>query len=149
MRALVQRVHKASVEVEGEIVGQIGKGLLVFLGVTHDDDLQAVEFLSRKVAGLRVFEDAEGKMNRSLKDIGGECLVVSQFTLYGNCHKGFRPSFNQAARPEQAAPLIDDFVARIKDEGIPVATGRFAAMMNVRLENDGPVTLFIESREGV
>jgi D-tyrosyl-tRNA(Tyr) deacylase len=145
LRALIQRVTQASVTVDGEVVGAIGRGFLVLLGVTHADGLREAEWLARKTAGLRVFDDAEGKMNLALADVGGGALVVSQFTLYGDARKGRRPDFLQAARPEQAESLVDAFVARLRGEGIPVETGRFRAAMQVALVNDGPVTLWIDS----
>jgi D-tyrosyl-tRNA(Tyr) deacylase len=145
MRAVVQRVSSASVVVEDETIGQIGKGLLVLLGVTHDDGQEDVIYLAQKIIGLRVFEDAEGKMNLSLGEVGGAVLAVSQFTLYGDCRKGRRPSFVEAARPEQAEPLYRSFVAELRGSGVNVETGRFQAQMAVSLVNDGPVTLILES----
>jgi D-tyrosyl-tRNA(Tyr) deacylase len=146
MRAVVQRVARARVVIEGETVGEVGRGLLVLLGVTHDDTAEAAAWLADKVAGLRVFNDDEGKMNRSVGDVGGGVLVVSQFTLYGDCRKGRRPSFIDAARPEVAIPLYEAFVNAVKALGLPVATGRFGAMMQVELVNDGPVTLLLDSK---
>jgi len=145
MRAVVQRVSRASVTVEGEVVGAIGRGFLVLLGVTHDDVPQDAESLAEKVAGLRVFEDDAGKMNLSLAEAGGACLVVSQFTLYGDCRKGRRPSFVAAAPPEQAERLYGAFVEGLRSRGVTAATGRFRAHMDVELVNDGPVTLLLDS----
>jgi D-aminoacyl-tRNA deacylase len=147
MRACVQRVHHASVTVEGQIVGQIGRGMLVLLGITGDDLPGDVAYLAEKTTGLRIFEDDEGKMNRSLLDTGGQMLVVSQFTLLGDCRKGRRPSFVQAAPPELAENLYQQFVAQVQARGIYVATGRFRAHMDVALINDGPVTLLLDSRK--
>lgn len=146
MRAVVQRVSRASVAVGGQIVGQIGTGLLVLLGVAPDDTASDVSWLADKVAGLRVFRDAEGKMNRSVTDVGGAILVVSQFTLYADCSKGRRPSFVGAARPETAIPLYEAFVHELRALGIPVQTGAFGADMDVELVNQGPVTLIIDSK---
>jgi D-tyrosyl-tRNA(Tyr) deacylase len=146
MRAVVQRVRKAAVEIEGETVGEIGAGLLILLGVKTDDAEKDAEFLAGKIANLRIFEDAEGKMNLSLKETDGEALVVSQFTLYGDCRKGRRPSFTDAAGPAKGEALYENFVSRLQAEGPAVSTGRFGAEMVVRLENDGPVTLVVDSR---
>ncbi|NLB45788.1 MAG: D-tyrosyl-tRNA(Tyr) deacylase [Clostridiaceae bacterium] len=147
MRALVQRVRQAAVTLTGspEILSEIGPGLLVFLGVTHADNQQDAAWLAAKVARLRVFEDDQGKMNRSVQDIKGSVLVVSQFTLYGDTRRGNRPGFDQAARPEMAEPLYESFVALLRETGLAVATGRFAADMQVAMTNDGPVTLLLES----
>ena len=147
MKAVVQRVKSAKLEVDGEVTGQIGQGLLVFLGVGEGDSLKDVEWMAEKVAGLRVFEDSDGKMNLSLTDIGGSALVVSQFTLYGDCRKGKRPSFASAARPDMANALYEDFIENFRKRSISTETGRFQAMMDVSLVNDGPVTLIIESPE--
>lgn len=147
MLACVQRVSRASVVVEGENVGAINQGLLVLLGVAADDNEVDLRWLADKVVGLRIFNDDEGKMNRSLADVGGELLVVSQFTLLGDCRKGRRPSFIAAAPPEKAEQMYDEFVARARAGGLTVATGRFRAHMDVELVNDGPVTLLIDSRE--
>lgn len=145
MRACIQRVSQASVTVGGEVTGQIGPGLLVLLGVSSQDGAEEVAWLAEKLVNLRVFEDAEGKMNRSLHDVGGAMLVVSQFTLFGDCRKGRRPSFINAAPPELAERLYDDFVARVQTLGVEVATGVFRAHMDVALVNDGPVTLWIDT----
>jgi D-tyrosyl-tRNA(Tyr) deacylase len=145
MRALVQRVSDASVEVNQEIVGQIGRGILVFLGVHESDTEARADYLANKVIRLRIFPDQAGKMNLSLRDISGEMLVVSQFTLYGNTSKGNRPSYSEAARPELAVRLYNYFVQSCRETGIRVATGVFQAHMHVRLTNDGPVTLSCNS----
>ena len=144
MRALVQRVSRAAVRVDGEPVGAIGAGLCVLVGVTHDDGVAQAHKLASKLFGLRVLDDDAGVMNRSVSEIGGEVLVVSQFTLYGDARKGRRPSWVQAARPEHAEPLIDELVAELGRLGATVATGRFRAEMEVELVNDGPVTLLLE-----
>ncbi len=146
MRVVVQRVRRARVTVGDEVVGEIGQGLLVLLGVTHDDTSDDARWLAEKSIGLRIFADDEGKMNRGVADIGGGVLVVSQFTLYGDCSKGKRPSFITAAPPEIAIPLYEAFVEAVRALGVPVATGRFGAMMDVELVNDGPVTLIVESK---
>jgi D-tyrosyl-tRNA(Tyr) deacylase len=147
MRAVIQRVSQASVTVAGEVIGQIGRGVLVLLGVADDDTEDDVIYLAGKIAGLRLFEDDAGKMNRSLADVGGKMLVVSQFTLLGDCRKGRRPSFIHAARPEQADELYRSFIAEVKGQGIEVETGRFQQHMDVELINDGPVTLLVDSRK--
>ena len=147
MRAVVQRVTRAEVRVEGEVVGQIGQGFLVLLGVAADDQREDVVTTAAKIVGLRVFEDDEGKMNRSLSEVGGAVLAVSQFTLLGDCRKGRRPSFIAAAAPELANRLYEEFIAEVRGQGILVATGRFQAEMQVSLVNDGPVTLLIDSRK--
>ena len=144
MRALVQRVTRAEVRVDGSTVGAIGAGLLVLVGVTHADDAAAAAKLAAKVAHLRVFDDDAGVMNRSVRDAGGGVLVVSQFTLYGDTRRGRRPSWTDAARPEHAEPLVRAFVTALRDEGLTVETGRFGADMAVELVNDGPVTLALE-----
>ncbi|PDO10254.1 MAG: D-tyrosyl-tRNA(Tyr) deacylase [Candidatus Reconcilbacillus cellulovorans] len=146
MRAVVQRVKRAKVTVEGRTVGEIGAGLLVLLGITHCDDEKDARYMADKIAGLRVFEDDDGKMNLSVEDVGGSILSVSQFTLYGDCRKGRRPSFSEAARPEQAAPLYEAFNACLRQRGLHVETGVFGAMMDVELVNWGPVTLLVDSR---
>ena len=147
MRAVVQRVSRASVTVGGEVVGRIEKGVLVLLGVAEGDTQDDVIFLAAKIAGLRIFPDDEGKMNRSLVDVGGRLLVVSQFTLLGDCRKGRRPSFIQAARPERAVELYRGFVAEVRGQGVAVETGRFQEHMDVELVNDGPVTLILDTRQ--
>jgi len=146
MRAVIQRVKESSVKVDSKITGKIGKGLLVLLGVAESDRPGDADYLSEKIINLRIFEDENGKMNRSLLETGGEMLVVSQFTLLGDCRKGKRPSFVNAAGPEKANELYEYFVKKVRDKGIFVETGRFRAMMDVSLINDGPVTLIIESR---
>lgn len=147
MRAVVQRVSSASVTVEDEIVGEIERGFLVLLGVGVEDTEADAILLGEKIAGLRVFEDSAGKMNRSLADVDGRLLAVSQFTLLGDCRKGRRPSFVQAARPEKARALYESFIAEVRGQGIQVETGTFQAHMDVRLVNDGPVTLLLDSRK--
>lgn len=145
MRAVLTCVKSASVTVDGREIANIGKGFLILLGVTHEDtEAQAVK-LADKLMGLRVFEDENGKMNRSLEDVGGEVLVVSQFTLYGNCRKGRRPEFLAAARPEVAVPLYEKFVALCRDKGFRVQTGEFGAYMDVVSVNDGPMTLIVDT----
>ncbi|RJP95148.1 MAG: D-tyrosyl-tRNA(Tyr) deacylase [Desulfobacteraceae bacterium] len=145
MRAVIQRVTSCSVSVENQIISHIGPGLLVLLGVAQKDEPADADWLADKIAGLRVFEDENGKMNRSLLDTGGEIMVVSQFTLYGDCRKGRRPSFTHAAPPETAEKLYLYFAERMTKTGIPTQTGQFQAMMAVSLVNDGPVTLIIDS----
>ena len=145
MRAVIQRVSRASVSVDGSVVGQIGTGFVVLLGVAEEDDQQDVIQLATRVAGLRVFEDDDGRMNLALSDVGGGVLVVSQFTLMGDCRKGRRPSFVAAAGPEKANALYESFVAELKGQGIAVETGKFRAHMEVELVNDGPVTLLLDS----
>jgi len=147
MRAVVQRVSSAQVIVEEKVVGRIRQGFLVLLGITGTDTQEDVNYLAGKICGLRVFEDDDGKMNRSLQEIGGEMLVVSQFTLFGDCRKGRRPSFIEAARPEVAQPLYKSFVAEVRATGMSVQTGIFQAQMEVALVNDGPVTLLLDSRK--
>ena len=145
MRAVLTRVKSASVTVDGSVIGQIGQGFLILLGVTHEDtEAQAVK-LADKLMGLRIFEDENGKMNSSLEDVGGQVLVVSQFTLYGNCKKGRRPEFLAAARPEIAIPLYEKFIALCRDKGFSVETGEFGAEMLVESVNDGPVTLIVDT----
>jgi D-tyrosyl-tRNA(Tyr) deacylase len=148
MRAVVQRVSRARVTVDGEETGAIGVGLLVLLGAGQGDGEQDVDYLARKVVGLRIFEDDAGQMNLALADVGGALLVVSQFTLFGDCRKGRRPSFVQALEPVAAEQLVERFVARCREEGVEVATGRFRAMMDVELCNSGPVTLLLDSKKG-
>ena len=145
MRAVVQRVKSASVTVDDKRVSEIGAGVLVFLGVAHDDTTKALEYIANKVANLRIFEDEDGKMNLSLLDTGGAALVVSQFTLYGDCRKGRRPSFINAARPEVANTLYEQFIATLQQQNIPTQGGTFQAMMDVQLINDGPVTILLDS----
>ena len=147
MRAVVQRVSKASVTVDNEIVGSIGRGLMILLGVGEDDDQQDVIWLAGKIAGLRIFEDADGKMNLDLREVDGGALVVSQFTLFGDCRKGRRPSFVSAAQPEKANALYQSFVAELQGLGVPTETGIFQAHMDVELVNDGPVTLLLDSKK--
>lgn len=145
MRALVQRVRHAAVEIDGRVHGEIDAGYLVFLGITHTDTEAQSDYLADKVCKLRVFEDENGKMNRSLADVGGALLVVSQFTLYGNCKKGNRPSFIEAARPDVAIPLYEAFLARCREGELTVQSGEFGADMQVSLINDGPVTLWMDT----
>ena len=149
MRACVQRVSRAQVTVGTEITGQIGQGMLVLLGVARGDEPQDAEYLAEKLSELRIFDDADGKMNLSLRDVGGSMLVVSQFTLLGNCAKGRRPSFVGAAPPQEAERLYEVFVQAVRAQGIVVATGRFRASMQVELVNDGPVTLVVASKSDV
>jgi D-aminoacyl-tRNA deacylase len=145
MRAVVQRVRSSRVVVDGKVVGEIGRGLLVLLGIRTGDTIDQARWLADKVVGLRILEDEQGKMNVSVADAGGSVLVVSQFTLYGDCSKGRRPSFIDAARPEVAEPLYEAFANAIRMEGVPVATGQFGAMMQVELVNDGPVTVILDT----
>jgi D-tyrosyl-tRNA(Tyr) deacylase len=144
MRLVVQRVKQASVRVEGEVVGAIGPGLVILVGVTHGDGPDQADWLARKVATLRIFEDMEGKMNLGLLDVEGQALVVSQFTLYSDASKGRRPSFVEAAQPEEAEPLIEHFIRGLRQRGVPVESGVFGATMLVEIYNDGPVTLILE-----
>jgi len=145
MRALIQRVKKASVKVDNEVIGSIDKGILIFLGITHEDGSKEIEYLVDKIANLRIFEDEAGKLNLSLLDIKGEALIVSQFTLYADCRKGRRPGFSDAARPEQANELYEMFVNKFNETGLKTETGEFQAMMDVELTNDGPVTIMLET----
>ncbi len=146
MRAVLQRVSRARVRVGEEVTGEIGPGLLVLLGVAHGDTAEQARWLAEKVVGLRIFPDADGKMNRDVSEAGGGVLVVSQFTLYGDCRKGRRPSFIDAAGPETAIPLYETFIEAVRALGVPVATGRFGAMMDVELTNAGPVTLIVDTK---
>ena len=146
MRAVIQRVKSAQVCVDGRVPGKIGQGLLVLLGVGKGDGEKDLSFLTSKIPELRIFEDTSGKFNLSLKEVQGEMLVVSQFTLYGDCRKGRRPSFTEAEEPTVANHLYEQFVLKLKEQGIPVQTGEFQAKMEVHLVNDGPVTLFLDSR---
>lgn len=148
MRAVVQRVTRASVKVEGELTGEIGRGLLVLLGVAQEDGEPDADYLADKVAGLRIFEDEAGKMNLSVAEVGGAVLAVSQFTLFGDVRRGKRPSFDAAARPEQARALYEYFVVRIRASGLRCETGRFQEMMEVELVNAGPVTILLDSKKG-
>lgn len=147
MRAVVQRVSSSKVIVDESTIGEINKGLLVLLGVTHEDTSQDVDYLLEKIINLRIFEDENEKMNLSLKDVNGELLVVSQFTLYGDCKKGRRPNFTNAAKPDLATNLYEEFVAKAKKQDIKVGTGKFGAHMMVELVNDGPVTMLIDSQK--
>ena len=147
MRAVVQRVASSRVTVDERVTGEVKKGLLVLLGVTHDDTSKDVDYMVDKVTNLRIFEDENDKMNLSLKDIGGEVMAVSQFTLYGDARKGRRPSFSDAARPDVANPLYEEFVEELRAQGITVGTGEFGAHMMVELTNDGPVTILLESKK--
>lgn len=142
----MQRVSSASVAVDGEVVGSMERGFVVLLGVGDEDDATDVTYLAEKVANLRVFPDDEDRMNLSLLDIGGTALVVSQFTLYGDCRRGRRPSFTEAASPDRADALYEEFVAALSERGVPVETGVFRAMMDVELVNDGPVTILLDSK---
>ena len=144
MRALLQRVSRASVTIEDKVISQIGKGLVILLGVGHGDGDAQASFLAEKIANLRVFEDEQGKTNLSILDVGGEAIVVSQFTLYADTRKGRRPSFIDAALPDVAAPLVDRFVELLRSHGVPTQTGLFGAHMQVEIHNDGPVTIWLE-----
>jgi D-aminoacyl-tRNA deacylase len=146
MRIVVQRSKAASVTVAGEVTGQITNGLVLLVGVTHDDNEEDAAYLADKIVNLRIFEDEAEKMNLSLNDVGGQILSVSQFTLYGDCRKGRRPNFMEAAKPEHAVKIYDAFNRMLREKGVHVETGRFGAMMDVALVNDGPVTLIIESK---
>jgi D-aminoacyl-tRNA deacylase len=145
MRAVIQRVSQASVKVNQEVVGEIQQGLCVLLGIHRDDSVDKIPWLAEKITGLRIFEDSEGKMNLSLEEVKGSMLIVSQFTLYGDCQKGRRPSFIEAARPEIAIPLYEKFIHSVKMLGIPVQTGIFGAQMQVELVNQGPVTIILDT----
>jgi len=145
MRAVIQRVASASVLVKGSEIGSIGQGLVVLLGIHRDDGPDTIDWMADKIINLRIFADDDGKMNRSLADINAEMLIVSQFTLYGDCRKGRRPGYSEAAAPEIAEPLYNRFITEINGRGISTAAGQFQAMMQVALINDGPVTLLIDS----
>jgi len=147
MRAVVQRVSRASVKVDGELTGEIAKGLLVLLGVAQDDSEADADYLAEKICGLRIFEDDAGKMNLNVAEVGGAVLAVSQFTLFGDVRRGKRPSFDAAARPEQAKALYEYFVERIRASGLRCETGRFQEMMEVELVNSGPVTILLDSKK--
>ena len=147
MRAVVQRVSRASVKIDGELAGEIAHGLLVLLGVAQDDTEADADYLAEKISGLRIFEDDAGKMNLSVTEIGGAVLAVSQFTLFGDVRRGKRPSFDAAARPEQAKKLYEHFVARVRALGLRCETGRFQEMMEVELVNSGPVTILLDSKK--
>jgi D-aminoacyl-tRNA deacylase len=149
MRVVVQRAKHAKVTVNGEVVGSIDHGLVLLVGVTHSDTVEDAAFIADKIAHLRIFEDESGKMNLSVLDVGGEILSVSQFTLYGDCRKGRRPNFMEAAKPDRALPIYEAMNAALRQKGIRVETGKFGAMMEVELINDGPVTLIVESKEKV
>ena len=146
MRVVLQRVAHASVTVDGEIIGKIQRGFLLLVGVTHDDAMEDMEYLVRKIVQMRIFEDEEGKLNRSIQDIGGEILSVSQFTLYADTKKGNRPSFSKAAPGDVAVEMFEQFNGLLRDTGIPVETGQFGADMKVELLNDGPVTILLDSK---
>ena len=146
MRAVIQRVKSAQVCVDDRVTGKIGKGLLVLLGVGKGDGESDLFFLSSKIPELRIFEDSSGKLNLSVKEIGGEMMIVSQFTLYGDCRKGRRPSFTEAEEPAIARSLYEQFVSKLREQGVPVQTGEFQAKMEVHLINDGPVTLLLDSK---
>lgn len=149
MRAVVQRVKRCSVEVDGKIVGSIGKGLLVLLGIKNDDSKRDIEYIKDKILNLRIFEDDRSKMNLSLKDVSGQIMIVSQFTLYGDCRKGRRPSFIKAASPETAQGIYIDFVEEIKSTGIHVQQGVFQAHMDISIVNEGPVTIILDSEKRI
>jgi len=148
MRAVIQRVKSAEVCVDGRVSGKIGKGLLVLLGVGKGDGETDLSYLTSKIPELRIFEDESGKFNLSLKEIGGEMLVVSQFTLYGDCRRGRRPSFTEAEEPSAARHLYERFISKLREQSLPVQTGEFQAKMEVHLINDGPVTLLLDSKQG-
>lgn len=148
MRAVIQRVTEASVTIDGEITGEIGPGLLVLLGMDIDDAESDAEYIVKKIAQIRIFNDVDGKFNHSIEDIGGGVLLISQFTLHGDTRKGNRPSFVRAARPEQAIPLYESVIQGLRNRGLPVQTGQFGQHMDVRLLNDGPVTIILDTKEG-
>ncbi|AAK80230.1 D-tyrosyl-tRNA(Tyr) deacylase [Clostridium acetobutylicum] len=147
MRAVVQKVKKSSVKVDGKVVGQIGKGINALIGITEGDTLEDIEYLKNKILNLRIFEDEEGKLNKSLKDVNGELLVISQFTLYGDCRRGRRPSFIEALSGDKSEKIYNDFVDLCRKEVPNVQTGVFGAHMDVDIQNDGPVTLLIDSKK--
>lgn len=147
MRALIQRVNQARVLIDGKIVGEIGKGLVVFLGVGKNDSSSDIDFMVRKIPQLRIFDDAQGKMNISLNEIQGEILLISQFTLYGNCRRGLRPSYDEAATPREAQNFYNQIAQKLRDQDLTIAEGVFGAMMQVELCNDGPVTILLDSKE--
>lgn len=146
MRVVVQRSKEATVTVDGQTIGQITKGFVLLVGITHGDTTEDAKYLAEKIVNLRVFEDQEGKMNLSLSQVEGEILSISQFTLYGDCRKGRRPNFMEAAHPDHASVIYDQFNQLLRDQGVKVETGQFGAMMDVALINDGPVTLIVESK---
>lgn len=147
MRALIQRVNQARVLIDGKIVGEIGKGMVVFLGVGKNDSSSDIDFMVRKIPQLRIFDDAQGKMNISLNEIQGEILLISQFTLYGNCRRGLRPSYDEAATPQEAQNFYNQVAQKLRDQDLTIAEGVFGAMMQVELCNDGPVTILLDSKE--
>lgn len=147
MRIVLQRSKEAAVTVNGEVTGSIDSGYVLLVGITHADTQEDVQYTAKKIAGLRLFEDVDGKMNRSIKEVGGDILSISQFTLYGDVRKGRRPSFTEAARPEQAEELYEAFNDELRNLGLTVETGVFGAMMDVSLVNDGPVTMIVESKQ--
>jgi len=147
MRCVVQRVSRAAVRVAGQVIGEIGSGLMVLVGIGQEDGPQDIDWMTEKVIGLRIFEDPEGKMNLSLCDVQGELLLISQFTLFGDCRKGKRPSFSDAAPPETAKALFDEMVGTVRQRGIKTATGEFQANMDVELVNQGPVTILLDSKK--
>jgi len=147
VRALIQRVTNARVMIEGKTIGQIGKGMVVFLGVGKSDSPSDIEFTVRKIPKLRIFDDDRGKMNLSLREVHGEILLISQFTLYGNCRRGLRPSYDEAAAPEEAQRIYREVIHGLRNQNLPVAEGVFGAMMRVELCNDGPVTILLDSKE--
>ena len=147
MRALIQRVNQARVLIDGKIVGEIGKGMVVFLGVGKNDSSSDIDFMVRKIPQLRIFDDAQGKMNISLNEIQGEILLISQFTLYGNCRRGLRPSYDEAATPREAQNFYNQIAQKLRDQDLTIAEGVFGAMMQVELSNDGPVTILLDSKE--
>lgn len=146
MRVVVQRSKEASVTVDGQTIGEITKGFVLLVGITHGDTMEDAKYVAEKIVNLRVFEDQEGKMNLSLSQVEGEILSISQFTLYGDCRKGRRPNFMEAAHPDHASVIYDQFNQLLREQGVKVETGQFGAMMDVTLINDGPVTLIIESK---